>query len=577
MEPLAALAEYDDLEDHYTLYSGTQMPAVMRQFIATQVLRVPESHLRIVSPDMGGSFGLRSTPFPELLLCLWAAKRLGRPVKYLGDRGEMMLGIDQARDMHLEVELALDADGHFLALRLDGLSAIGAYVTFFGPLPGFSNLGGLAGPYRTPHICARMRGMFVHTTPTSPYRGAGRPETSLAVECVIDRAAVELGYDRVELRRRNLIAPQDMPFQTGLSFTYDSGAFEATMDQALAAADSKHFEARRLSAQAQGKCRGLGISYTVEQSAGMGDEGAQIRLDASGDVLIQMATHSHGQSHETIFRQLICERLGLDFERIRYVQGDTDRAPYGLGTGGSRVLSLGSAAISIALDRIVDKGRQLAAHHLEAAAQDLEFTAGQFIVSGTDRQVSMDEVARIAHAPALRGPDIEGGLQAQATFTPSGPNFPNACHVAEIEIDPETGVTTIIGYWATIDVGTVMNPMLLEGQLQGGMTQGLGQVFMEHMVTDEDSGQPLAGSFMDYAMPRADEIPACNMSLNPVPSAQNPLGFKGAGELGTVGALPCLMSAVRDALRPLGVEDIAMPASPHRIWQAIASARGAQR
>ena len=514
MEPLAALAEYDELEGRYTLYSGHQMPAVLRQYLANHVLNVPESSVRIVSPDMGGSFGLRSTPFPELALCSWAAKRLGRPVKFLSQRSEMMVSIDQARDMRLDIELALDGDGQFLAIKLDGLAALGAYVTFFGPLPGFGNLGGLAGPYRTPFICARMQGMFTHTAPTSPYRGAGRPEVSLAIEHVIDVAARQLGIDRAELRRRNLIAPTQMPFQTGLTFRYDCGEFEKTMDLALQAANANGFEQRRTEAKAAGKLRGFGVAYTVEQSAGMLDEGAEIRLDPGGDATIYMATHSHGQGHETVFRQLVCERLGLDFERIRYVQGDTDRAPYGLGTGGSRVASLGGAAVKLALDKVVEKGRQIAAHHLETAVEDIELADGQFVVSGTDRQVSLDDVAKFAHHPALRGPAIEGGLRAEASFTPPGPNFPNGCHLCEVEVDPETGVTEIIGYWIAQDVGTVLNPRLLQGQLQGGVAQGFGQVMMEHMIWDADTGQPLSGFFhgLHHAPSRRSAVLRCPMA-----------------------------------------------------------------
>ncbi|MCP5150337.1 MAG: xanthine dehydrogenase family protein [Chromatiales bacterium] len=572
LEPLAVLAEFDPLEERYTLRTGNQMPHLLRRFLAQDVLRVPESRIRVVSPDMGGSFGLRASPFPEIALALWAARHLGRPVKLVVERGEMMTAIDQAREVHYTVELALDADGTFLALRLDGLAALGAYLTFFGPFPAFGNLGGLAGPYRTPAIHARVRGVLSHTGPTSPYRGAGRPEASLAIEQVIDRAARAMGIDRIELRRRNLIAPSQMPFQTGLNFRYDSGEFEAVLDAALTLADHAGFEARRAEARGRGRLRGMGVAMTVEASAGMLDEAADIRLDPGGDAVVHMGTHSHGQGHETVFRQLVAERLGLDFERIRYVQGDTDLVAYGVGTGGSRASGLGGAALSGAVDRLIEQARKVAAHLLEVADEDVEHAAGEFRVAGTDRRVSLDEVARAAHHPALRGRGIEGGLRGHATFTPPGPTFPNGCHLCEVEVDPDTGEIVVLGYWVVEDVGTVLNPRLLRGQLQGGIAQGLGQVLQERMVFDAD-GQPLTGSFMDYAMPRADQVPGAVIETHPVPTPTNPLGVKGAGEAGTVGAIACVTSAIADALAPLGVTTLDMPATPHRVWEAIRRAR----
>ena len=568
MEPRAALGSYDPSDGRYTLHTGLQNVHAMREWIARDVLGVPESQLRVVSPDMGGSFGLRSTVFPEMALVLWASRKLGRPVKWIGDRTEAHLVDDHARDQVMDIELALDREGRFVALRVRVVAAMGAYLSFFGPFPPFINLGGLAGVYRTPAICADVHAVFTNTTPTAPYRGAGRPEAALAIEHVIDRAAREVGIDRVELRRRNLIPSEAMPFRTGLSYRYDCGEFERNMDEALAAIDIEGFASRRAASEAQGRLRGLGIANTIEQSAGVSDEWAAIALDPTGSATVSMGAHSHGQGHETVFRQLVAERLGLEFERIRIVQGDTDRVPYGGGTGGSRVAVLGGSALVRAMDRIVERGRRLAAHSLECAAGDVEFVEGRFRISGTDRSIGLQEVVRIAFSPTLRPSGEEGGLSSSAAFTPSGSTFPTGCHACEVEIDPETGVVEMQRYCVVEDVGTVLNPMILRGQLQGGIVQGFGQIVLERFVVDE-TGQPLTGSFMDYAMPRADEVPFAEIALRPVPTALNPLGAKGAGEAGTVGGLPCVMSAILDALGSVGVDEFEMPATPERVWRAI--------
>ena len=572
MEPRAALGYYDTSDGRYTLYTGSQNVHAMREWLARTVLGVPESQVRVVSPDMGGSFGLRSTIFPEMALVLWASRRLSRPVKWTGDRSEAHLADDHGRDQVMDAELALDAEGRFLALKVRVVAAMGAYLSFFGPFPPFTNLGGLAGVYRTPAICADVHAVFTNTTPTAPYRGAGRPEAALAIEHAIDHAARELGIDRIELRRRNLIPPEAMPFQTGLSYRYDCGEFERNMDEALAAIDLEGFASRRAATEAAGRLRGLGIANTIEQSAGVTDEWATIRLDPTGSATVFLGTHSHGQGHETVFRQLVSERLGLGFERIRYVQGDTDQVPYGGGTGGSRVAVLGGSALTRAADRVIEQGRRFAAHSLECAVDDVEFTEGRFEIPGTDRSISLQEVVRIAFSPARRPPDEEGGLSASAAFSPTGPTFPTGCHVCEVDIDPETGVVEMQRYCVVEDVGTVLNPLLLRGQLQGGIVQGFGQIVLERFVLDE-TGQPLTGSFMDYAMPRADEAPFAEIALRPVPTALNPLGAKGAGEAGTVGGMPCVMSAILDALHSIGAGDFEMPATPERIWRAIRRAR----
>jgi aerobic carbon-monoxide dehydrogenase large subunit len=570
MEPRAALGEYDPYEQRYTLHSGNQFPHDIRNWIAEFVLQVPQSSVRVISPDMGGSFGLRSHIFSEIALVLWSAKQLGRPVKWTGDRSEGLME-DHARDVVMEVSLALDAHGQFLALRVAGTANMGAYLSNFGPLPSFGNLGGLAGTYRTPAIYVEMLSVFTNTAPVHPYRGAGRPEATLAIERVIDQAARELALDRVELRRRNMIPASAMPYQTPLTYQYDCGEFERNMDDALALIDYAGFEQRRSAAHASGKLLGFGIASAVEQAAGMFDEGAEIRFDANGIATLFIGVHSHGQGHATVFRQVIADKLGMEPAKIRYIQGDTDLVAYGHGTGGSRASGLAGSALFLAADRIIEKGKHIAAHMLEASAADIEFSDGSFAVVGTDRHVELDDIARVAHTVRGLPAGMDSGLTAFASFTPPGPTYPNACHVCEVEVDPVTGVLAFTRYCAVEDVGTVMNPMLLKGQLQGGIVQGISQIYLENVAFDADA-QLLSGSFMDYAMPRADDMLDFEIESRPVPTAKNPLGVKGAGEAGTVGALAAASSALLDALAPLGIDEIAMPATSESVWRAIRNA-----
>ena len=569
MEPRAALGNYDEHDGRYTLWSGHQNPHHLRKHLATRVFNVAESQVRVVSPDMGGAFGLRASIFPELVLVLWASKRIARPVKWLGERSEMIVAEDQSRDMVMDVALALSEDGEFEAVEVKSVAACGAYLSYFSPLPAFGNMSGVAGVYRTPNIHVNVTGVFSHTAPIAPYRGAGRPEAAFIIELLIDAAAKELGMDRIALRRRNIIAPHAMPFQTGLNYKYDCGEFEVNMDKVLTTVDYDGFEARRAQSKQRGMLRGLGVVNAIEQAAGMADEAAEIRFDADGSVTVTTGLHSHGQGHETVFRQLLADRLGLEFEQIRYVQGDTDRVPYGHGTNGSRGSGLGSAALAIAADRIIVKGKRIAAAQFETAEQDVEFDAGQFSVAGTDLQMSLTEIAAVGHDPARRPAGDDAGFAAYSTWKPSAPTFPNACHACEIEIDPDTGISVVQRYVIIEDCGTIMNPRLLDGQLQGGVVQGFGQIMMENVVYDAE-GQQLSGSFMDYCMPRADDVPFCEIGYNPVPTKINPLGIKGIGEAGTVGSMPAVMAAVVNALAPIGVSQIAMPASPHRVWAAIA-------
>ena len=567
MEPRAALGVYDRGADRYTLYSGVQNPHDMRKELSS-VLGIPQTRLRVVSPDMGGGFGMRGTIFPELALVLWASKVLGRPVKWLGDRSAAFLVDDHGRDVIIKMALALDEAGKFLAVRAAVTANVGAYLAWFGAFPAFVNLGSMAGPYRTPAICAHVTGVYTHTTPVSAYRGAGRPEAALAIEQAVDQAARELGIDRIELRRRNLIPADMMPFKTGLTYTYDSGEFEANINQVIKLVDYSGFETRRAEASERGKIRGLGIVYSVEQSAGPSDEGADIRFDPNGNATVTTGLHSHGQGHETVFRQLLCDALGLEFEQIRYVQGDTDLIPVGGGTGGSRSAGVGSGALLRASGHIIEKGRHIAAHLLEAAIEDIEFNDGRFEIVGTDRSVTITEVARTSFDAAVRPPDIDGGLSAFATYSHKAPTFPNGCHACELEIDPDTGNIDLLRYVVVKDVGTVMNPRLLRGQLQGGIVQGLGQMVTEQIVWDENA-QLITGSFMDYCLPTAALVPFCEIETNEVPTLTNPLGIKGAGEAGTVGALSCAAAAVDDALIGAGAGKVPMPATSERVWRAL--------
>jgi carbon-monoxide dehydrogenase large subunit len=576
MEPRAAIAEWDAGTERFTLRSGVQNPHGVRD-LAAAILALPGGSVRVVSPDMGGAFGMRGQPTQEHAALLFAARALSRPVRWAATRTEAIQSDPHARDQASTVELALDADGHFLALRCRTVANMGAYLALMGPLPPTNNLGGLAGVYRTPAIAAEVLGVFTHTQPTAPYRGAGRPEAIYALERAIDLAAAKLGLDRVEIRRRNLIPASALPFKTGLTFTYDSGDFARGMDVALKAAEWDGFAARRAESAARGMLRGIGLANAIEISAGPPrtpqDEGAEIRFGPDGTATVMLGAHNHGQGHETVFRQMLSDMLGLPFSAIRIVMGDTDAVPYGRGTYGSRSMVAGGTVLREAADRIIARGRRIASHLLEAAADDIEFEAGRFGIAGTDRSVGFGEIARASVAPGGLPKGEEGGLIASAIRTPDDATFPNGCHVCEAEVDPETGRVRVLRYIIADDVGTVINPLLMKGQLHGGVAQGLGQALMENVAFDAGSGQLLSASFMDYAMPRADDMPPVEILGNHHPTPSNPLGAKGAGEAGTVGALPAVVSAVVDALSPLGVTHVDMPLTPARVWQAIRDAR----
>ena len=573
MEPRCCNAEYDARHGRYTLWAPQQSPHQLREAFAKSLLKIPETDLRIVTGDIGGAFGMKNGNYVEYALCLWAARVVGRPVKGTADRSEGLMSDEDGRDHVTDAALALDADGRFLGFRCRTLAAMGAYLSKNGANPPVGNAGGLAGVYVIPAMFAEIVGVYSNTMSTAPYRGAGRPEASYVIERMIDIAAAELGIDPVALRRRNIIPPDALPYKTALTFTYDCGEFEAVMDQALELADYKGFEARRAEAAKRGRLRGLGLSLTIEQSAGPQIETAQIRFDPSGTVTLLMGTNDQGQGHDVTYRQILSQALGIDSDDIRLVDGDTDKVSFGRGTFGSRSAAIGGTALLKAADKIVEKGRRLAAHALEAAIDDIEFDAGAFRVVGTDRALALKQIAAMAFQPNKVPGDMEPGLDEMASHMPDAGNFPNGCHAIELEIDPDTGSVEMLRYSVVDDVGTMINPLLVKGQIHGGIAQGVGQIFIEDKKYDDGSGQLLAGSFMDYGMPRADTLCSIDIDSHPVPTATNPMGVKGVGECGTVGAMPAAMNAVIDALKPLGIRHIDMPATPDRLWRAIRDAR----
>jgi carbon-monoxide dehydrogenase large subunit len=538
------------------------------------MLRVPESRVRVVAGDIGGSFGMKSAIYNEVALVLLASRLVGRPVKWTSTRSEAFLGDAQARDNVTEAELALDRDGRFLGLRVKTIAAVGAYPQA-GSNAFVNNLGTLAGVYRTPAVHADVTAVYTHTNPMRAYRGNGRPEAGYVIERIVDEAADELGIGPVELRRRNTIPPEAMPFKSGLTFTYDCGEFERCLDLALELADAAGFDERRRAALGRGKWRGLGIANTIERAAAGGFEAAEIRFDRGGTVTLVSGSVTQGQGHETVYKQLLCDRLGLHPEQVHYLQGDTEKVAIGEGTGGSRSATLGGSAVHLATEKIIAKGKTIAARMLGAEAGEVRFEDGLFSAPRSNRSLGVGEIARESLDPQNLSEGMDLGLIAGATFSCVEQNFPNGCHICELEIDAETGQVEILRYSVVDDVGTVMNPLLLEGQIIGGIAQGIGQVLYEDIRFDAGSGQLLTGSFMDYAMPRADALSAIDCESHPVPTRTNPLGVKGAGEAGNVGALPAVGNALADALRPLGVRDIAMPATPERLWRAIRAAQPA--
>src|SRR5712691_9283211 len=577
MEPRAAVGEFDRRSGRYTLHTGIQGPHGLRAMLAERIFRVPHGQVRVVTSEVGGSFGMRSGIYPELVLVLWAAKRLGRPVKWTSDRREGFVSDEHGRDNVSSAELALDASGKFLALRVALMVDIGAYLTPRSAGPATNNVGGVAGVYTTPAIHLTSTGVYTNTTPTGPYRGAGRPEATYAIERVIDVAARELGIDAIELRRRNLIPASSMPFKTGLVFTYDCGDFARVMDMALALADHGGFEGRRSEARQRGKLLGLGIANPIEVAGGpytgVNPDTAEMRVNPDGSVSLFAGSTSMGQGNETAFAQIVSDKLGLSPERIQVFWGDSDLLGAGRGNGGSGALTVFGFAVTRATEKVIERGRRIAAKLLEAAHDDVVLRDGRFTVAGTDRGVTFNNVARAAYQPRQLPAGFEPGFSETAAFVPPAVTFPNGCHLCEVEIDEETGAVRVVRYAVVDDVGRMVNPMLVKGQIHGGIVQGLGQGLFEILAYDSATGQLLSGSFMDYAMPRADDLPLFDVASHEVPTKVNPLGAKGVGEAGTVGALPAIMNAVNDALAPLGVRHLDMPVTPERVWRAIRDAK----
>ena len=584
LEPRAAIAEYDAAADSYTLHTTSQNPHVIRLLMGAFVLSLPEHKLRIVAPDVGGGFGSKIYHYAEEAVLTWASKKVQRPIKWTASRTDSFVTDAQARDHVTTGELALDGEGHFLGLRVRTEANMGAYLSTFAPsIPTYLYATLLAGLYRTPQIYCEVRAVFTNTVPVDAYRGAGRPEACYLLERLVEQAAQETGIDKAEIRRRNFIAASDMPYQTPVALQYDSGDFARNLEDGLESADYAGFKERRLDSESRGKLRGLGLATYIEAcgiapSAVAGAlgaraglyEAAEVRVHPTGSVSVFTGSHQHGQGHETTFAQLVADGLGVPVENVDIVHGDTDRIPFGMGTYGSRSIAVGGSAIVRAMDKIVDKSKKIAAHILEAAEDDIEFADGTFTVTGTDKQMSLGEVALSAYVPHNYPiEELEPGLDESAFYDPANFTFPNGCHIAEVEIDRETGEVTLCSFNATDDFGKIINPMIVEGQVHGGLAQGIGQALMENCVYD-NHGQILSGSFNDYCLPRADDLPSYEVDTNEgAPCTHNPLGVKGCGEAGTIGAGAAVINAVVDALGSAGIHDIDMPASPHRVWQAL--------
>ncbi len=573
MEPRGAIGDYDASRDFWTLYTAVHYPWQVREELCNKIFNIPESKMRVVCGDMGGSFGLRGGTYQEVVLVLWASRKVGRPVKWVCERSEGFMSDHHGRDVYWEGEIALDENFKFLGVRAKSWTNVGAYLASKGTLPPVANLGTMAGTYNIPAMHCDVSGVYTNTNPICPFRGNGRPEASYVIERLIDLAADELDVDPAELRRRNQITPEAIPYKTALVFTYDSGDFGDNLEKALEMSDYDGFEDRKKLSEKNGKLRGIGISNSIERAAGPSLEQVHIRFDSSGSVQLNAGTSQQGQGHETIYKQIMNETLGIDPDLISFAEGDTAILAFGGGTGGSRSASIGGSTVLKCSEKIVDKAKTIAAHLLESAETDIEFSDSIFTVVGTDRQISLIEVAKASYRPGTLPSDIEPGLDAVFTYEATAENFPNGCHVCEIELDEDTGVIEIVKYNVVDDVGTVLNPLTLKGQIQGGVVHGVGQALLEEIVFDEGSGQLISGSFMDYAMPRADNLSFIEVKSNPCPTATNPLGVKGAGEAGTVGAVPAVMNAVVDALSNYGIRHIDMPATPAKVWQAIQEAK----
>ena len=583
MEPRAAIGEYDIHSGEYTLHTTSQNPHVIRLLMGAFVLHIPEHKLRVVAPDVGGGFGSKIYHYAEEAIVTWAAAKVRRPIKWTAERTESFMSDAHGRDHISTAEMAVDAQGMFLGLRVSTLANMGAYLSTFAPaVPTYLYATLLAGTYKTPVIYCEVKAVFTNTVPVDAYRGAGRPEAAFLIERLVDAVAHDTGIDRVDIRRRNFIPADAFPYQTPVALQYDSGDYQTTLKVALKNADWDGFPARQAAAKARGKLRGIGISTYLEAcgiapSAVVGSLGARaglyevanIRVHPTGSVTVFTGTHSHGQGHETTMAQLVVDQLGVTMDQVEVVHGDTARIPFGMGTYGSRSLAVGGSAMVKAMDKIILKGKKIAAHLMEAAVEDIEFKDNVFSVVGTDKTKTLADISLTAYVPHNYPIEtLEPGLEETAFYDPKNFTFPGGCHIGEIEIDPETGVVTVVNFTAVDDVGRVVNPMIVEGQVQGGIAQGIGQALLEAAVYD-DNGQLISGSMMDYTMPRADDLCNIGVATENTMCTHNPLGSKGCGEVGAIGSPPAIIGAICDALKEYGVRHMNMPATPGKIWSIL--------
>ncbi len=571
MEPRGCIADYDPGTRRYTLYSSTQNVHGVRQTLAHHILHIPESRIRVVARDVGGGFGMKGNVYPEEAIIVWAARRVGRPVKWIPSRSEALLGDYHGRDQNVAAELALDPDGKFLALRWSGSHNVGAYIEGAGAIPILFSLKLASTVYEIPAVSVTSSLVLTNTAPTVPYRGAGRPEAVYIMERLVGQAAREMRIDPAELRQKNLIRPDAYPYETRTGWIYDTGNYGAALAKCQALADWDGYTARRAQSEAAGKLRGRGIVYYVDNT-GVFNERMELRFDPSGELTILAGTLSHGQGHETSYAQMAADWLGVPDDKIHLLQADTDEIAIGRGTYASRSMMIGGSALRAAADEVIERGKRFAAHFMEADAADIAFADGAFTIAGTDRSMPIGQVAQMSFIPVGLPSELGVGLQGAGAFSSDVPSFPNGCHICEVEIDPETGSVELDRYTVVDDCGTVINPLLAKGQIMGGIAQGAGQALSEDVVYDRDSGQLLTGTLMDYGIPRADTLPQVTVDFSPVPSTTNPLGAKGVGEGGTVASTPTVMNAILDALAPLGVTDVPMPATPQRIWRAMREA-----
>ncbi len=579
MEPRAAVGVYEAATGEHTLYTTSQNPHLERLILSAFVQVAPEHKLRVVAPDVGGGFGSKIFVYAEETAVIWAARRLGRPVKWTADRSESFLADAHGRDHVTHAELGMDADGRFVALKVQTTANLGAYLSTFGSsVPTYLYGTLLAGQYATPNIYVEVAGVYTNTCPVDAYRGAGRPEATYVVERIVETAARELGRDPAELRQLNMIKPDQFPYETPVALVYDTGDYEASLKKALEHVDYAGFPARRAASEAAGKRRGIGFACYIEAcglapsqlaiqlGAGVGlYESGEIRVNPTGNVTVFTGSHSHGQGHETTFAQVVSDKFGIPFEDVEVVHGDTGRVEFGLGTYGSRSLAVGGSALVTAADKLIEKGRKIAAHMLEADVNAVDFQDGQYLVRDSNQSLGFGEVAFAAYVPTNYPTDLEPGFSEKAFYDPENFTYPAGTHIAEVEIDEATGVVELVDFVAVDDFGHVINPMIVDGQVHGGVAQGAGQALLEHGIYDE-YGQLVTGSYMDYCMPRADDVPDFTVDTTVTPCTHNPLGVKGCGEAGAIGSPAAIMNAVTDAV---GDNGLSMPATPEKVWRAL--------